>query len=48
VGNYRLYPEADALQRPLCSRFQARLTASVREIKTMIADFLSSAYDGYY
>jgi hypothetical protein len=32
VGNHRLYPEADALQRPLVPRFRfrARLTASVR------------------
>src|SRR5262249_37125320 len=30
MGNHRLYPAADACQRPLRSRFQARLTASVR------------------
>jgi hypothetical protein len=29
-GNRCLYPEADALRRPLRSRFQARLSASVR------------------
>src|SRR4029450_2186007 len=29
-GNRCLYPEADALQRPLRSRFQARLSRSVR------------------
>ena len=29
MGNHRLYPEADALQPPLRSRFRARLTAGV-------------------
>ena len=33
-GNRCLYPEADALQRSLvpCSRFRARLSASVRRL----------------
>ena len=30
MGNHRLYPAADALQRPLRSRFRAQLTAGVR------------------
>jgi len=29
VGNHRLYPEADALQRPLRSRFRARFRPGV-------------------
>jgi hypothetical protein len=32
-GNRCLYPEADAFQRPLRSRFQARLSASVEAVE---------------